>query len=91
MSSSPGPPAGAAAACATPNPVYVGYARDVAWLRRARVLAERAARVGGEEGMRDTLYRGDIGIALLVTDFESPEGAFMPFFEEEGAPARPTR
>ena len=58
------------------------------WLRRAQVLAERA--VGGIERsarVRDGLYNGPLGVALLAADLERPELAAMPFFESEGWPA----
>lgn len=55
------------------------------WLARARDLTERAA----QEASRLTdppqsLYKGELGIAVLAADLDRPEQAAMPFFEEEG-------
>jgi eukaryotic-like serine/threonine-protein kinase len=55
------------------------------WLARARDLTERAA----QEASRLTdppqsLYKGELGIAVLATDLARPEQAAMPLFEEEG-------
>jgi serine/threonine-protein kinase len=58
------------------------------WLARARALAGRAARdVGrGERGGEpaDSLYKGEMGVAVLAADLVKPEGSAMPFFEAEG-------
>jgi hypothetical protein len=55
------------------------------WLARARDLADRAVRAveHGSESP-DSLYKGRIGVAVLAADLARPEGAVMPFFEEEG-------
>ncbi|MFZ2114047.1 MAG: lanthionine synthetase LanC family protein [Solirubrobacteraceae bacterium] len=53
-----------------------------AWLTRARECAERAAigiRVAATR--RDCLYKGEIGVALLVAEIEDPMHARMPLFE----------
>ena len=58
------------------------------WLEQARRLAGKAAAFGntmarrGEEGLPHSLYKGDVGVAVLVADLERPELAAMPFFEE---------
>jgi len=58
-----------------------------AWLERARELAHRAVvSERSPEMPPHSLYKGEIGIALLVADLANPEGAAMPFFEEEGWP-----
>ncbi|HYO15932.1 MAG TPA: lanthionine synthetase LanC family protein [Thermoanaerobaculia bacterium] len=55
------------------------------WLARARDLADRAARaVERDAEAPDSLYKGRIGVAVLAADLARPEGAAMPFFEEEG-------
>jgi hypothetical protein len=36
----------------------------------------------GEEGLPHSLYKGDVGVAVLIADLERPEFAAMPFFEE---------
>jgi hypothetical protein len=63
---------------------------DTTWLARARVLANRAAtsiRAGSLQ--RDSLYRGEVGVALLAADLEQPEHACMPLYESEGWPRQP--
>lgn len=57
------------------------------WLDRARLLADRAAREASRAiESPDSLYKGKVGIAALAADLAGPEGAAMPFFEEEGWP-----
>ncbi len=66
------------------------YTGEKEWLYRAQHLANRAAVVSktityGEEGLfKNSLYKGDIGIAVLVADLSEPEGSCLPFFEKEG-------
>jgi serine/threonine-protein kinase len=54
---------------------------DSEWLSRAHILAEQAATVG-DRGLpnRDSLYKGDVGLACLAAALAAPEGAGMPFF-----------
>jgi hypothetical protein len=55
------------------------------WLARARALAERAATsVRANSLRRDSLYKGEVGVALLAADLQAPEYACMPLFEAEG-------
>lgn len=55
------------------------------WLRRARILADRAARQDARNPVRpDSLYKGGLGVAVLAADLAHPEDAAMPFFQEEG-------
>ena len=62
---------------------------EAAWLARARALAEQAARnVQIESLRRDSLYKGEVGVALLAADVEAPEHACMPLFAAEGWPPR---
>jgi hypothetical protein len=67
---------------------------DQAWLARARTLGVRAASEVLMEGRAPwyplSLYKGDLGVAVLAADLEHPEFACMPLFEEEGWP-RPQR
>lgn len=66
---------------------------DKAWLHRAQALAQRGARSilqmpGGsayQELMTRTesLYKGELGVAVLAAELERPEFAAMPFFETE--------
>jgi serine/threonine-protein kinase len=63
------------------------FTGDRVWLERARTLAEKAAATGnrllgaGAEGIPHSLYKGDIGVAVLIAELEKPETAAMPFFE----------
>jgi serine/threonine-protein kinase len=56
------------------------------WLRRARVLANRAARgaLHPDAETPDSLYKGAMGVAALAGDLGQPGQAAMPLFEEEG-------
>jgi serine/threonine-protein kinase len=56
---------------------------DRAWLQKARLLTEKAAAFGNRvrEGLPHSLYKGDIGVAVLIAELEKPETAAMPFFE----------
>ena len=57
------------------------------WLARARALADRAAvRPPMEVHRRDSLYHGEVGIAVLAAELQCPEFASMPVFESEGWP-----
>ncbi len=66
------------------------FTGERAWLERARVLAKRAAVHPGVAPNRlNSLFHGDIGIALLGADLASPGFSCMPFFEGEHWPKRP--
>jgi serine/threonine-protein kinase len=57
---------------------------DPIWLARARDLAEQAAAQVGEHALRrDSLYKGEVGVATLLVDLERPDGAAMPFYDRE--------
>jgi serine/threonine protein kinase len=65
------------------------YSGEPAWLARARRLADHAARsVRLESLRRDSLYKGEVGVALLTADLQAPEHACMPLFDAEGWPRR---
>lgn len=51
------------------------------WLQRASACARRAAQDRSPHFLRDALYRGVVGAALLVEELRSPESAAMPLFE----------
>jgi serine/threonine protein kinase len=54
------------------------------WLARARVLANQAvATPAVSPEQLNSLFHGDVGIALLAVDLECPEFSCMPFFEGE--------
>jgi hypothetical protein len=59
------------------------------WLERARDLAERAAQMAARNAARHpepshSLYKGEVGLAVLAADLADPAGAAFPFFAEEG-------
>jgi eukaryotic-like serine/threonine-protein kinase len=64
-----------------------------AWLHRAQAQAQRAARsilempaVGDYQELRsrpESLYKGELGVAVLAAELERPEFAAMPFFETQ--------
>jgi hypothetical protein len=66
---------------------------DKAWLHRAQAQAQRAARcilempAGGDANelalRAESLYKGELGVAVLAAELERPEFAAMPFFESE--------
>lgn len=57
---------------------------DAVWLARARDLGERAATLIGRWALRaDSLYKGSVGVALLIADLERPELSCMPLFDRE--------
>jgi predicted Ser/Thr protein kinase len=51
------------------------------WLSAARRLANAAAAYKGAQVRAHSLWKGELGIAVLIADLESPENARMPFFE----------
>jgi hypothetical protein len=56
-----------------------------AWLARAQDLADRAALgIRRVTQRRDSLYKGEVGLALLAADLEDPLHSCMPLFEGEG-------
>ena len=57
------------------------------WLARARLLADHAATsIQAAALRRDSLYKGDVGVALLTAELSTPEHACMPLFESEHWP-----
>jgi len=60
---------------------------DGLWLRRARKLCDHAlSDIGSKYMKRQSLYKGDVGVALLELDLQHPDLAAMPLFEHEGWP-----
>lgn len=55
------------------------------WAERAGILADRAvARIHAiPPGMEHSLYKGQLGIAALISDLGRPESASFPFFQHE--------
>ncbi len=67
---------------------FYKHSGEEQWLARAWDLADRSIdSVRQWCEARNSLYKGEIGVAVLASDLERPEGAAMPFFEEEGWPA----
>jgi hypothetical protein len=74
---------------------------DSIWFRRAREAAGWAASAtvdsrarGGTAELElrfESLYKGDMGVAVLETDLGRPEQASMPMFEREGREHRVAR
>lgn len=57
------------------------------WLTRARLLAGRAAeRILDGAHRRDSLYKGEVGVALLAGELTAPVPAGFPLFAPEGWP-----
>lgn len=57
---------------------------EATWLKRARSLAQRAVgAVGTSWCLPNSLYKGDVGIALLASDLLRPQLACMPLFGSE--------
>ena len=61
--------------------------RDPAWLERARLLAGKAAKLAPDQRTdahpRHSLYKGELGLTLLIDELERPDEASMPVFERE--------
>ncbi len=53
------------------------------WLGRARAAARRAATDSSKYFLRDALYKGAVGVALLTEHLKDPETAAMPLFEPQ--------
>ena len=60
---------------------------DMRWLDRARSLAlrgvEAAPHLRSPDHPRHSLYKGELGLALLIADLDSPGNARMPMFGPE--------
>jgi eukaryotic-like serine/threonine-protein kinase len=62
------------------------YTGEAHWLEKAGALAEGAAQAMARSGAgrRDSLFKGEVGVAVLAVDLEQPEGACFPLFGAEG-------
>jgi serine/threonine-protein kinase len=61
---------------------FYKYTGDAIWLSRARHLANHAASTASSTAQRaQSLWKGELGVAVLIADLASPENACMPFFE----------
>lgn len=55
---------------------------ETAWLSRARQLANHAASAAAKTSQqKNALWKGELGVAVLIADLSAPEHAKMPFFE----------
>jgi serine/threonine-protein kinase len=68
---------------------HYAHVEDPVWPARARTLAEHAVESSHTARRRDSLYKGDVGTALLISELSAPELARMPLYDGEGWPARP--
>lgn len=60
------------------------HTEDMVWCERAKILSERAAiAITSPVMRRNSLYNGDVGIALLAADITDPKMSCMPLFESE--------
>ena len=61
---------------------------DSRWLARAQTLVDRAVEAAPGQRMpghpRHSLFKGELGLAVLVGESDRPECASMPMFGEEG-------
>lgn len=58
---------------------------EAVWLERARDVARRCAAHGKtQDDYPHSLWKGELGLAVLAADLERPERAAMPFFEPLG-------
>jgi serine/threonine-protein kinase len=58
------------------------------WLARARLLGDRAVeRIRDHPLRRDSLYKGEVGVALLLEELSGSTSAGLPLYEPEGWPA----
>ena len=57
--------------------------QEVDWLKRACKLCDRAAETGVSTDVAYSLFKGDLGIALLSAELEQPVFARFPLFESE--------
>lgn len=57
---------------------------DAIWLQRAHDLANKAVTSIQQWSLqRDSLYKGEVGVALLIAELERPELSCMPLFDME--------
>jgi serine/threonine-protein kinase len=57
---------------------------DRLWLARARDLTGQAVTSVRENALRrDSLYKGDVGVAALIADIDRPDDAAMPYYDRD--------
>ncbi|WP_244940443.1 lanthionine synthetase LanC family protein [Asanoa ferruginea] len=57
---------------------------DAHWLTAAKEQARRAVEHRDRARPAHSLYKGEVGVAVLLADLARPSTARMPFFEDEG-------
>jgi serine/threonine-protein kinase len=63
---------------------YYRFTNELAWARRAERLGAAAATTPrSADTPRDSLYKGDVGIAVLLAELADPTHSAMPIFESE--------
>jgi serine/threonine protein kinase len=62
------------------------YTGEMSWLSRAHTLANRSTGASTYARSKESLYKGELGVAVLMADLAKPEAARMPLFEPEGWP-----
>jgi serine/threonine-protein kinase len=61
------------------------YTHESVWLHRGGELAKRAVECLSQTGeLPNSLYKGGLGVAVLLVDIRDPAGARFPLFEDEG-------
>jgi serine/threonine-protein kinase len=60
------------------------YTSAIKWLKRAKILGYKSERLAkSSHHLPNSLYKGEIGIALLLADLDNPNEACMPMFGSE--------
>ena len=64
---------------------FYRHSGDAIWIDRARRLCVRAFQAAAvtQPYLPNSLYKGELGIAVLASDLERPERARQPFFALE--------
>ena len=57
---------------------------DIKWLKRAKILGYKSEKVAKSSyNIPNSLFKGEIGIALLLADLDNPKSSSMPMFGSE--------
>lgn len=60
------------------------HSGEQCWLERAQECVVRAAKqIDPGDDLRDSLYKGELGVALAILELDRPEQALHPLFEAE--------
>lgn len=80
--------------CGAAGPAYAmlrlhAMTGDSDWLHRAHALTSKAIDLlPGDEPQPASLWRGDVGVLVLLADLEEPLAARLPLFEEMSWPVK---